>query len=81
LDFIVNLTPTRQGHDVIFVCVDKLTKIVHFIPTTTFVIRKEMIQLSRVHVLKIHGVPLKIISDRWKIHWKVLARVAPSFGH
>jgi stalled ribosome rescue protein Dom34 len=36
MDFIVGLIPTRQGHDVIFVCVDKLTKMVHFIPTTTF---------------------------------------------
>jgi hypothetical protein len=59
MDFIVGLSPTRQGHDAIFVCVDKLTKMVHFIPNTTFVITKEMIQLFRVHVFKIHSVPIE----------------------
>ncbi len=47
-----------------YLCVDKLTEMVHFIPTTTFVITKEIIQLFRVHVIKTHGVPLKIISDK-----------------
>lgn len=64
MGFIVGFTPTSQGHEAIFVCVDKLTKMVHFSPTTTFVIIKEMIKLFRVHAFKIHGVPLKIISDK-----------------
>jgi hypothetical protein len=31
LDFITRLTPTRQIHDAIFVCVDKLSKMAHLI--------------------------------------------------
>ncbi len=29
MNLIVGFTPTRQGHDAIFVCVNKLTKMVH----------------------------------------------------
>ena len=31
---IVQLPPTKLGHDAIFVFVDRLTKMVHFAPTT-----------------------------------------------
>ena len=35
LDFITGLTPTKQGLDAILVCVDKLSKMAHFISTMT----------------------------------------------
>ena len=35
LDFITQLPVTRRGIDAIMVVVDKLTKMVHLIPTTT----------------------------------------------
>ena len=38
MDFIVGLTPSTNGYDVIFVCVDKLSKMAHFMPTTTHII-------------------------------------------
>ena len=35
MDFITQLPKTKAGHDAIFVVVDKMTKMVHLIPTHT----------------------------------------------
>eukprot|EP00249_Psilotum_nudum_P026427 c32407_g1_i1 orf=73-234(+) len=34
MDFIVKLPQTRFGHNALFVVVDRLTKMAHFIPIT-----------------------------------------------
>jgi hypothetical protein len=64
MDFIVGLTSTKQGHDAIFVCVNKLSKMTHFMVTTTIVTTEETARLFRDHVYKLHGICLKLISDR-----------------
>jgi hypothetical protein len=35
MDFIVGLPRTRDGYDLIWVIVDRLTKVAHFIPVKT----------------------------------------------
>ena len=50
MDFIVGFIRTKQGHDAIFVCVDKLSKMAHFMATTTTVTAEETTKLFRVHV-------------------------------
>ena len=64
MDFITQLPRTTRGHDAIFVVVDKLTKYVHIIPTTTDVNAVGVAELFVNHVFKSHGIPAKIISDR-----------------
>ena len=61
IDFIIGLTPTRQGHDIILVYVDKLIKMAHFIATITTI--EETTRLFVDHVFKFHGLPHKIIRD------------------
>jgi len=51
-------------YDAIFVIVDKLTKMVIAIPTTTKVTLQGVARLFRDHVFKRFGTPRKIISDR-----------------
>jgi len=46
------------------VVVDKLTKMVHLIPTTVHVTGEETARLYMDHVWKHHGVPESIVSDR-----------------
>ena len=64
LDFITQLPMTRKGHDAILVVVNKLTKMVHIIPTVTTCTAVTVAELYRDHVFKLHGVPVKVISDR-----------------
>jgi len=62
-DFITKL-PLAQGYDSILVVVDRLTKMVYFIPTTEKTSTEELAQLFRDNVWKLHGLPESIISDR-----------------
>jgi RNase H-like domain found in reverse transcriptase/Reverse transcriptase (RNA-dependent DNA polymerase)/Integrase zinc binding domain/Chromo (CHRromatin Organisation MOdifier) domain/gag-polyprotein putative aspartyl protease len=63
MDFIVELPPS-DGFDAIYVCVDRFTKLAHFIPTTVHVTAEETAKLYLRHVFKHHGIPDNIISDR-----------------
>jgi len=62
-DFITKL-PLAQGYDSILVVVDRLTKMVHFIPTTEKMLAEESARLFRDNVWKLHSLPESIISDR-----------------
>ena len=63
-DFIMPLPLTRSGHDAILVMVDKLTKMVHIAATNSTITAKQTADLFVKHVIKLHGVPVKIITDR-----------------
>jgi len=62
-DFITKL-PLAQGYDSILVVVDRLTKMVYFIPTTEKTSAKGLARLFRDNMWKLHGLPKSIISDR-----------------
>jgi len=62
-DFITKL-PIAQGYNSILVVVDRLTKIVHFIPTTEKTLAEGLARLFRDNVWKLHGLPESIILDR-----------------
>jgi len=62
-DFITKL-PLAQSYDSILVVVDRLTKMVHFIPTTEKKSAEGLARLFRDNVWKLHGLPESIISDR-----------------
>nr|GEV69693.1 putative reverse transcriptase domain-containing protein [Tanacetum cinerariifolium] len=64
MDFITKLPKTSNGHDTIWVIVDRLTKSAHFIPTRA---TDSMETLTRLYIKEIvswHGVPMSIISNR-----------------
>ncbi len=63
-DFITGLPRTANGYDAILVFVDRLSKMAHFIPTTKDVQAREFAQLFLDHVIKQHGIPSDIVSDR-----------------
>jgi len=56
LDHITGL-PRSQGHDAVYVVMDHLTKMMHFIPTNTHATTEDLVQLHLKHVWKHHGVP------------------------
>jgi hypothetical protein len=64
MDFTVGLPRTQAGYDSIWVIVDRLTKVVHFIPVKTTYSRAMVIELYISWIVCLHGVPKKIVSDR-----------------
>lgn len=75
LDFIEGL-PKSQGKEVILVVVDKLTKYAHFIPLTHPYTVNSVIEAFMDNVVKLHGPPTVLISDRDRIFtstlWKAI---------
>jgi hypothetical protein len=64
MDFIVGLPRTRYGYDSIWVIVDRLTKVAHFIPVKTTYTGVKLTELYNSRIVCLHGVPKKIVSDR-----------------
>lgn len=59
--------PTSQGNDAILVVVDRLTKMAHFIPTVTTADSAETSRLVLTNIVRLHGVPDDIVSDRGSV--------------
>jgi len=63
-DLITGLPKSRAGNDAIYVVVDKLSRQVHYIACRTAISAPELARLFFHHVIRLHGVPINIISDR-----------------
>jgi hypothetical protein len=63
MDFIVGLPWTQLGYDSIWIIVDRLTKVAHFIPIKTTYSRSQLAELYMLRIVYLHGVPKKIVSD------------------
>ena len=64
MDFITGLPRTQRGFDSIWVIVDRLTKVAHFIPVKTTYSGARLAELYMERIVCLHGVPKKIVSDR-----------------
>jgi transposase InsO family protein len=64
MDFINGLPRTPRSNDWIWVIVDRLTKLAHFFPVCTTYGGDKLAKLYIDNILKLHGVPKSIISDR-----------------
>ena len=64
MNFIVGLLATQKGHNGVWVIVDRLTKMAHFLPFNT---KWSVAKLARYYVrevVRLHGVLANIVSDR-----------------
>jgi hypothetical protein len=64
MDFIVGLPRTTKGFDSIWVIVDRLTNIAHFLPVKTDHPVAVYGQLYIARILSLHKIPKTIVSDR-----------------
>jgi hypothetical protein len=64
MDFIVGLPRTQRGYDSIWVIVDRLTKVAHFLPVKTTYTSAKLAELYMKRIASLHGVPRKIVSDQ-----------------
>ena len=79
VDFVTGLPLTARGLDSIMVCVDRFTKMVHMVATRKDLTAPQCALLMFQHVIKHHGVPKDIVSDRDKLftsaYWKELCQL------
>jgi len=64
MDFVTHLPRTFRGHDTIWVIVDRLTKSAHFLAMNLRMSMAKLAQLYVKEVMRLHGVPSSIVSDR-----------------
>ncbi|KAM0060059.1 putative nucleotidyltransferase, Ribonuclease H [Helianthus debilis subsp. tardiflorus] len=64
MDFITKLPRTPAGYDSIWVIIDRLTKSAQFIPIREDFKVERLARIYTDEVIRYHGVPLDIISDR-----------------
>ena len=64
MDFVSGLPRTSSGYDAIWVIIDRLTKTAHFLPIKKTYSTDRLAGLYVSRIVRLHGVPVSIISDR-----------------
>jgi hypothetical protein len=64
MEFIIGLPRTQAGYELIWVIVDRLTKVAYFIPVKMTYSGAKLEELYMSRIMCLHGVPKKIVSDR-----------------
>jgi hypothetical protein len=64
MDFVTGLPRTQKGNDSIWVIIDRLTKVAHFIPVKTTFGGATLARIYLKEIVRLHGIPRKIVSDK-----------------
>jgi hypothetical protein len=64
MDFVVGLPRSPRGKDAIWVVIDRLMKVAHFIPMKQTSLATDLVPLYIKEVVRLHGVPKSIVSDQ-----------------
>ena len=64
MDFITGFPKSQKGNNTIWVIVDRLSKVAHFLPVREDINAAKLAELYMARIVPLHGVPLRIISDR-----------------
>ena len=80
IDFITDLPTTKNGEDSIMVVVDRASKMVHLVPCRKTITAGDAAKLYWKNIVKLHGVPRAIHSDRgaqfigavWREIWSLM---------
>ncbi|XP_070014625.1 uncharacterized protein [Nicotiana sylvestris] len=64
MDFVVDLPRTQKKFDAVWVLMDRLSKSTYFIPVAVSYSSKWLAEIYIREIVRLHGVPVSIISDQ-----------------
>ena len=64
IDFIEGLSKTQKGNDAIWVIVDRLSKVAHFLAIKKSFSAERLAKVYYQEIVRLYGVPKSIVSDR-----------------
>ncbi|XP_075475660.1 uncharacterized protein LOC142508871 [Primulina tabacum] len=64
MDFVTGLPRTPKGYNSIWVIVDRLTKSAHFLLVKTTFTMKQYAEVYVAEIVRLHGIPASVVSDR-----------------
>ena len=64
---MIGLPRSKDGYDSIWVIVNRLTKLTHFLPVKTTYSVAKLAKLYVKHIVCLHGAHISIISDRGSV--------------
>ena len=64
MDFVTHLPRTLRGHDVLWVIVDRLIKLAHFLAMWMTFTLEEFCRLYIREIVRLHKVPVSIVLNR-----------------
>ena len=64
MDFVTGLPRSPKGHKAIWIIVDRMTKIAHFILVKMTYSLDQLAQIYIDEIVSLHEVPASIVSDR-----------------
>ena len=64
MDFVTHFPRISRGHDRVWVIVDCLTKLAHYLDVGMTFTLEELYRLYIQEIVRLHGVPVSIVSDR-----------------
>ena len=59
MDFITGFPRTKRGNNAIFVVIDRLSKVAHFLPIRENITASQLTDLYISRIVSLHGVPLE----------------------
>ena len=66
MDFIIGLPKSKKENDPIFIVIDKVLNVVHFIPMKLTYKAVNIVDIFLKEIFRLHGIPKEIISD-WDV--------------
>ncbi|KAL0286257.1 UNVERIFIED_CONTAM: putative mitochondrial protein [Sesamum calycinum] len=79
MNFVIGLPRTFRKHDAIWMVVDRLTKSAHFLPIRQNDSLDKLAELYVSKMVRLHGIPTSIISNRDLIYFSFLGKLLKGF--